>query len=328
MNRIIGTYEGAARQTLVFAVGAMHGNEPAGVQAIEKLLEMLHEEPTKNPDFKFNGKLVGLIGNLAAFQQGIRYISEDMNRLFSTENIAKIREKALFAPLKASDTGGGHFWEDSDEWNAEEREVNAFLNTIFKEIETYQPQKIVLIDLHTTSADGGIFAIPQDHDAASLALAKSLHAPVVLGLTAGVGGTTLHYFTKQNFDFPTIAVAFESGQHGDPNSMSRAVAALVHLLRAVGCVAAEAVESRHEALLRRYTADLPRLVQLFYVHKIAAHADFAMLPNFKNFQFVEKNQPLARVGNDVVVAPKNCLVLMPLYQKRGNDGFFLVEKIE
>jgi len=45
LNRIIGRYDGSEKGPMLVCIGAMHGNEPAGVRAIELVLKMLDVEP-------------------------------------------------------------------------------------------------------------------------------------------------------------------------------------------------------------------------------------------------------------------------------------------
>ncbi len=63
------------------------------------------------------------------------------------------------------------------------------------------------------------------------------------------------------------------------------------------------------------------------MHRIRAGDAFQMLPNFKNFQAVRKGQALARDIHGWILAPEDGLILMPLYQKQGSDGFFLVKEV-
>lgn len=309
-KRIIGQYEGKYSGTLVFALAALHGNEPAGVEALKMLFQLLEAEPHRNPNFVFSGKIVGLIGNLKAYESQVRYLKEDLNRMFYVENIAQIRARKQY----------------NNFLSPEESELLELLAVIETEIAIYQPQQIYLIDLHTTSADGGIFSIAHIHEA-SLSLAKALNAPVVCGLAKGLGGTTLDYFCAKNFtNLPISAVAFEAGQHTDPLSIRRSVAVLVHLLRAAGNVRISDVESHHERILLRYSRTLPKVVDLCYVHHIRAGDGFQMLPDFKNFQAVKRGQPLARDNHGYIYAPEDALMLMPLYQQQGTDGFFLVKE--
>jgi succinylglutamate desuccinylase len=53
-----------------------------------------------------------------------------------------------------------------------------------------------------------------------------------------------------------------------------------------------------------------------------------MQPDYKNFQAVEKGELLALDKHGEIRADEDGLILMPLYQKQGDDGFFLVRRIE
>lgn len=310
-KRIIGEYKGKYNGALIFALAALHGNEGAGVEALKMLFQLLEAEPHRNPNFSFSGKIVGLLGNIKAYERKVRYLEEDLNRIFYVDNVQLIQHKKA----------------NNKFLKPEEEEASELLECINAEIATYKPQHIYFIDLHTTSADGGIFSIPYA-DSNSFALAKELGAPVVRGLAQGVGGTTVHFFKSENFNhIPTTTVAFEAGQHDDPLSIRRAVAVLVHALRAAGNVQTKDVESHHETVLQRYARKLPKVVDLLYVHRIRAGDGFQMLPNFKNFQYVQKGQRLARDTHGWICAPQNALILMPLYQKQGTDGFFLVKEV-
>jgi succinylglutamate desuccinylase len=306
MKRLIGNYTGAQHGALIIAIGAMHGNEPAGVRALQTLFQMLENEPSHNPAFSFKGKIVGLIGNLKAYERKVRYVEKDLNRQFLLENIEKIKK------------GAPQYFEDS--------ELIELLQTIENEINTYKPKRLIVLDLHTTSADGGIFTIVSDNEE-SIAVASELHAPVVKGFVQGVGGTTIHYFKTENMGVPTIALSFEAGQHNDPLSENRTIAWLVNALRATDCVQHEDVETKHEEILRGYSDKLPKVVQLIDSHKITDSDNFKMLPNYQNFQRVKKGETLAIDKNGDIKAPEDCLILMPLYQAQGNDGFFLVKEI-
>ncbi len=308
-ERIIGSYEGTKKGSLLIVFGAMHGNEPAGVKALEIMFDMLKREPTTNPDFYFCGKMIGLIGNLRARKKGLRYINRDLNRQWTTENVKRIENSKL---------------EDLDE---EDLEIKELLEIINSEINTYQPNELVFLDLHTTTAFGGIFSIPQENEA-SVKIAIELHAPVIRGLLEGVKGTTLHYFTNENFAPNTVAVTFESGQHNEELSVSRAIAALTNFMRTVGCVKEQHVENRHDSILKEYSKGLPKIAELITIHSIQSGDDFRMEPNYKNFQPVKKGELLAVDKNGKIQAVDDGLILMPLYQKQGDDGFFLIKTLE
>lgn len=308
-ERIIGSYTGDKRGPLLIVFGAMHGNEPAGVKALEMMFKMLDVEPITNPDFSFCGKLVGLVGNVRARALGLRYINKDLNRQWTPENVARIQNSKD---------------EDLDE---EDLEIKELLEIVHLEIETYQPEKLVFLDLHTTTAYGGIFSIPQDTPE-SVRIAIELHAPVIKGLLKGIRGTTLHYFTNENFAPKTVAVTFESGQHNEELSVNRAIAALTNCMRTIGCVKEQHVENQHDSILIEYSKGLPKIAELITIHSIQPEDEFQMAPNYKNFQFVKKGEVLASDKNGKIEAIDDGLILMPLYQKQGDDGFFLIKTLE
>ena len=308
-ERIIGRYTGQHKGPLLIALGGMHGNELAGVRALELMSKMLKVEPITNPAFQFYGRFLALRGNLAALKSGQRFIQKDLNRQWTDENVARIRQSSF------------------DALDAEDRELKELLEAIEKEIAAYDPERIVLLDLHTTTADGGIFSIPND-DPDSLQIAIELHAPVIRGLLKGITGTTLHYFNKARFGPRMTGVSFESGQHYDPLSINRAIAALTNCMRTIGCVRAEHVENRHDRLLIEYSKGLPKVADLITAHAIRPEDNFQMKAGYQNFEAVRKGEILAYDRNGPISAVEDGLVLMPLYQPQGNDGFFLIRPVE
>jgi succinylglutamate desuccinylase len=308
-NRVIGRFAGAEHGPLVIVFGGMHGNEPAGVLALESLFQLLETEPKTNPGFAFRGCVLGLRGNTRALAQGLRFVAKDLNRMFSPANIARVTTSTLSDLVD------------------EDLELREILDLIHAEIAAYHPTRIVVLDLHTTTAHGGIFCIPTD-DPESIRIAKAMHAPVVIGMLRGLQGTTLHYFCTANFSCPTVGVSFEAGQHHNPLSARRALAAIINLLRSVGSVRPEDVENHHDDLLLDFSRGLPKVAELFHVHRIAAADTFLMKSGYHNFQAVQAGEVLAHDQDGSITAPADGLILMPLYQKQGEDGFFLVKLVE
>jgi len=307
--RIIDSYQGKEKGPLLFVLGSIHGNEPAGTLALQQLFSMLRAEPQKNPDFSFRGRLIGIRGNLRAIKKNQRFINKDLNRQWTSDNIARV----ISAPVNSLDS--------------EDQELRELIHCIKTEIANYQPEEIILLDLHTTTAFGGIFTIVSD-DSRSVSLGLSMHAPVIKGLLSGISGTSLHYFNTKNFGIPTTALCFESGQHQEPMAVTRAVSALVSFLRAVGSVKSEDVEHRHDLLLKTHAKNLPTITELVTVHSIKKGDNFTMQPGYSNFQKIQKGTLLASDRNGNILAPCDGMILMPLYQPQGDDGFFIVKEIE
>lgn len=309
MKRIIGRYSGQEKGPLLICFGGVHGNEPAGVQALELMFKMLEVEPITNPAFSYKGALLGLIGNTEAYKSGQRFIDTDLNRIWTKEKVDFVSQAKEYV------------------LNNEEKELKALIHTIQDEIENYQPHEIYILDLHTTSSYGGIFTIACD-DQRSMEIAMELHAPVITGMLEGIYGTTLHYFNEDNFSVPTTGVLFESGQHTEPLSVNRAIAAITNCMRTIGSIDARHIENRHDRILIEYSRKLPKVATLVLRHEISNGDQFEMMPNYHNFQKVSKGEIIATNKYGAVSVPEDSLLLMPLYQKQGEDGFFLVKKLE
>jgi succinylglutamate desuccinylase len=307
--RVIGRFSGTIDGPLLVVFGGMHGNEPAGVQAVDLISKMLEVEPITNPNFTYRGHFLGLIGNRKAFKKGKRFIKRDLNRSWTKENV----DYVLTTP--------------HEKLKDEFLEIREVLDTIRAEIAMTNPSKLIVLDLHTTSSYGGIFTIPSE-DKESLAIALELNAPVIKGMLKGIHGTTLHFFNTENMGIETIAVTFESGQHEEVLSVNRAIAAITNCMRSIGAVKAEDVENRHNIILRDYSKDLPKVVEMVKHHGISKNDKFKMYNGYKNFQSVVKGEIIAKDVNGDIQASDNALILMPLYQKQGEDGYFLVKIVE
>jgi succinylglutamate desuccinylase len=308
-DRIIGRYKGPEKGPLLIVLGGMHGNEPAGVKAIDLMSKMLEVEPITNPHFHFKGTFLGLVGNVQAGARNQRFIEKDLNRIWEVKKVHEVMAK------------------DISELKAEELEMREILEVIHNEINSNDIDKVVVLDLHTTSSFGGIFTIPT-RDPESLRIALELHAPVVQDMLDGIHGTTLHYFNTENLGVETVAVTFESGQHEEELSVNRAIAAITNCMRSVGMVNAEHVENRHDSILIEYSRYLPKVTRMISRYGVDENDKFRMIEGFNNFQQVKKGELLACDKKGKIYASADGLILMPLYQDQGEDGFFLIKKIE
>ncbi len=303
MERILGRYRGTKDGPLLVLIGAMHGNEPAGVRAIELLLKMLEVEPITNPDFALSGNIIGLIGNKTAYELDQRFVDRDMNRCWSKETI-----------------------EDKTPTLSESKEIQEVYRIIKEEIELTGSQEVIVMDLHTTSSHQGIFSIPSESEE-SLRIAKQLHAPVILGIAEGLKGTSLHFFNKENMGVDCTPIVFESGQHEENLSINRAIAAIINCMRTVNMVKEEHVENVHDKILIEFSTPLPKIALLIYGHGISREDNFAMKPGYVNFSPIEKGDWLANDKAGKILAPYSGRLLMPLYQTLGEDGFFIIKEV-
>jgi succinylglutamate desuccinylase len=78
IERILGRFpeKRGDGNTLLISAG-IHGNEPSGIVAFQKVLQKLKD---LNPSLK--GNLIGVAGNLTAIKAGERSVDHDLNRIF------------------------------------------------------------------------------------------------------------------------------------------------------------------------------------------------------------------------------------------------------
>ena len=68
-DRIIGRLSGRAPGPTLVVVGSIHGNEPAGAEALEAVVGRLSREGLLE-----RGDLLAVVGNVEALDAGARYI--------------------------------------------------------------------------------------------------------------------------------------------------------------------------------------------------------------------------------------------------------------
>jgi succinylglutamate desuccinylase len=302
LTRTIGEYTVGEKGPLLFVIGGIHGNEPSGVYALNKVMRRLNETA---PD-AFKGKIVGVHGNMTALQAQQRFIETDLNRLWASDTIRRLKTAAP-ASLKV-----------------DEREFLDLLKHI--EIEFAKDYtEIILLDLHTTSGPKGLFSIISNHKP-NQDLASALHAPVLFDLATELSTNSNRYMDEQGIR----GIAFEAGQHDEPESIDNQEAAIWLTMDKLGMINFDDrtfdIDPFHYQLITA-SKDLPHFVKVIYRHDVKPEDGFHMYPGYDNFHEVYKGEPLARCGKQVVLCPASGLMLMPLYQKQGSDGFFIMEKL-
>ena len=89
----------------------------------------------------------------------------------------------------------------------------------------------------------------------------------------------------------------------------------------------EALAGPYDMILHQYASTLPEVTRLRYVHHIRPGDGFRMRPGYRNFQPIDEGEHLADDAEGPVKACCQGLILMPLYQAIGSDGFFVVEAV-
>jgi succinylglutamate desuccinylase len=79
-ERIIGKLTGDPDGPVLVFIGGIHGNEPSGVIALQRVMTDLE---SRNVPVK--GTILGIAGNLVALKESKRFISRDLNRVWNYE---------------------------------------------------------------------------------------------------------------------------------------------------------------------------------------------------------------------------------------------------
>lgn len=299
-ERIIGRVEGQSPGPTVVIVGALHGNEPAGVIAAARVLDALSK-----PGTPLKGVCMGIVGNLASLRKGQRFHDFDLNRAFTPERISA---------LATTDIEGE---------SPEDKEQRALM-TLLEGLHQEATGPIVFLDLHSTSGDSPPFCAMAD-TLHNRPIAFSLPIPVILGLEESIEGTLMGYLSERGH----IAVVVEGGQHESPKTPDYLEAAIWLSLVSAGCLKAKDVEgyAEHRRSLASIGGHLPDVVEIRYRHAITPEDGFTMKPGFKGMEKVSKGELLATNKAGDIRSPAKARMLMPLYQGKGNDGFFLVREV-
>lgn len=300
-ERIIGSLKGSEGGPSIVILAGMHGNEPSGVKALQNVFGLLaaSQVPLK-------GRLIGIRANLRALRNEVRYVDEDMNRIWFPSIIEKIRD----TPQDQLST-------------SERKEIKEVLSLLDNVIAENDKKQIILADLHSFSAEGSMFAITAPKEQ-HLTLLKALHVPLVFGIENTLRGTALRYYQDQGH----LTFALEGGQHENDLTVYNVTAALMVLLKEAGAIDDDSLgrlEEFNQHLLD-HTEFVPAKVELVYQHIIEDGDNFSMREGFKNFQSVKKGEWLASDNDGKIYAQCDGYLVMPLYQDQGNDGFFIVRK--
>lgn len=187
LGHLIGEQNGP---TVVFLCG-IHGNEPAGVKAINQVFNKIVEN--KN---HVHGHCYAIAGNLNALQKKVRFQDMDLNRIWTLNNVARILENGPNPNIH------------------EEQELTE-LHAILFEILQKHPPPFYFIDLHTTSAESPPFLVVND-SLLNRRFVSHYPLPIVLGIEEYLEGALLSYMNELGF----VAFGFEGGKHDSPEAVS------------------------------------------------------------------------------------------------------------
>ena len=299
VKREIGRWDRGRPGPTLLVLGGIHGNEPAGVRAAQRVMARLHE---LEPDMR--GRFVALAGNLKALAEQRRFLARDLNRGWGRAAIEQMLRR------------------DEADCSPEDLEQRELLEC-FAAIDRTSTGPLVFVDLHTSSADGSPFICLADTiDNRQLGLSTGV--PIILGIEETIDGASLEWFADRGI----CGFAVEGGRHECEQAVDNLEAVLWGLLRRLDMVAAGVVDLGDcQQRLRTAIGSAPSIVEIVHRQVITAEDRFRMEPGFLNFARVDKGDLLARDCRGEIRAPHACHVVLPLYQELGDDGFFLARRV-
>jgi hypothetical protein len=299
LRRELGRWDCGRPGPTLLVLAGIHGNEPAGVLAVQRVLGQLQEM-----ELPLAGRIVAIAGNLAALREQRRFLARDLNRGWGAESLA-----AMLAKEEAACSS-----ED-----LEQRELLA----VFTELMSTAGGPVVFVDLHTSSADGPPFLCLADTtDNRRLGLATGV--PIILGIEETIDGASLEWWAQHG----VMAMAVEGGRHEHPATVGNHEAVLWLVLQHLGMLRSAHVDvARHREHVQKAVAGAPPIVEITKRHAITKADAFVMAPGFVNFAPVPKGGLLARDRTGEIRAAAASYVLLPLYQTLGDDGFFLARSV-
>lgn len=286
---------------LVF-IGGMHGNEPTGVLALHRVMEQLHQlKPL------ISGNVYALVGNLTALERGERFIVDDLNRVWQADRVEKARKRDYHPDEIINEV-------------EEQIELWAYIDNLLKKSD----RKFYFVDLHTTSVKSEPFLFMSD-TLMNRQFIKKMPVPVVIGIEEHLDEPLLSYVN--DLGFPSLA--FEGGQHMDSESVRNHEAMIWLSLVNAGLMKKIEVPRYQKFYHQLYhaTEGNKKVYEIRTRQAIEPGDDFKMLSGFENFQAIKKDQPLATLNTRQILAEENSQIFMPLYQDKGDDGFFIIKKI-
>jgi predicted deacylase len=297
-ERIIRKIEGSRKGPLILFFAGIHGNEPAGVLALEKAMGYLESQKEK-----ISGTIYGILGNRSALTLNKRYIDMDLNRIWTNTYMDTLETKPNLLE--------------------EEKEMSELLQLIHPIIEN-ATVPVYFIDFHTTSSKSYPFITINDA-LINRKFAMKFPIPIVLGIEEYLEGPMLSYINQKGY----VALGFEAGQHLDENSVKNTVSFIFLTLVFTGAIKKRSFGEfdLHYSSLETSAQHLHKIFEIVYLHKIGAWDKFSMITGFENFQVIKKDTHLAIHNEETIKAPFTGRIFMPLYQSQGSDGFFIVHRI-
>ncbi|GAA4844496.1 succinylglutamate desuccinylase/aspartoacylase family protein [Algivirga pacifica] len=298
-KRIIGEVGDPTQGPALLFFGGIHGNELSGLFALQQVFKQLESQA-----ISFNGYAVGITGNLAAIRKTKRFEDEDLNRIWTKEKIEQLNSPT-YQPI------------------SEEEKEQKEIYEVIQEVLQNNPGPFYFFDLHTTSSDTIPFITVNDN-LLNRSFTQHYPVPIILGIEEYLEGPLLSYINRLGY----VAFGYEGGQHTSEIALDNHIAFIYLSIILTGSITnKEFFSSTYYQHLLKQTASFAGFYEITHRHALLPTDLFQMQEGFVNFERIRKNTPLALHNQRKVTAPKSGYLFMPLYQPQGEDGFFVIQKI-
>lgn len=297
VNRIITQIEGPKDAPTIVYFGGIHGNETAGVFALQEVFDSFNSKD-------INGNIYAISGNLQALKKNQRFLDKDLNRIWTKEQLFSLDSK-----------------ESYNREELEQRELFRLVESIIKR----NTGPIYFIDFHTTSSKTLPFITINDA-MINRKFSKLFPVPIVLGIEEYLNGPLLSYINELGY----VSLGFESGQHDEKEAIDNCVYFIYLSLVYAGIVEEaklDELQSYYQSL-KSNAKSLDQIFEVVYLHRIRKYEEFKMKNGFQSFQKIERGIPIAISNNREIRSRYKARIFMPLYQKKGEEGFFIIKPIK
>ncbi len=299
-KRIIGQIHGKQPGPILIFFGGIHGNEQAGVTALENVIKELEQS-----DHSFQGSLYAIKGNLPALVNGKRFLDKDLNRIWTTPEIQKIKARNPKGLLN------------------EERQLLEILDLVQGILESGKGP-FYFIDLHTTSSKTLPFITINDA-LINRRFSKLFPVPIILGIEEYLEGPLLSFINEKGY----VSLGFESGQHTEDVAIKNSIAFTWLVMVYSGFLKKTDVKNikGHYEQLQKSAENNSNFYEIKYRHALKDSMGFKMMEGFRSFEEVVEGTPIAIENDEFIEVEKDTILFMPLYQEQGEEGFFLIRKL-
>jgi Succinylglutamate desuccinylase / Aspartoacylase family len=285
----IVSYHAVEKGKVLTVLGAVHGNEVCGVEAIKRVIEEidLGELTLKRGVLKLIP-----VANPLAYKQGVRYVDRNLNRsLYPKEH---------------------------------KRDYEDYLDPILCSL---LDETDIVLDLHSFASQGEPFIFLEDSHIDEEQYARTLGVEhFVYGWSEAFGimqdkesqGTVEYARYKGK-----IAVTLECGHHADPRAVDVGYQAIIQSLFFFdlidpACASAQRFKVSSAARSIKPSQRCIRMRTVYYHQKGAVLAK-----PWKHLDRVAKDEPMAFLGGDeAVLAPADGFIILPKAQAKAGEEWF------